>query len=392
MEQLRILRLRDLGLNDIGFLHGLPSLEILEVPGNEISDLAAIASLPYITELNLADNAVSDLNPLRPLQQLRQLNLSGNPLFDLTSLSELAALEVLDLRFTPNADLKPLQHLSLQRLYVLESQHAPLAISAAVAAAAVVVPVREEKIGDYRVRIGGGDGHSSGFLEIVQGDQRVYYREGYRFVFFQEKPVDWDDAPQLALGKDITGSGWPNLVVEHWSGGAHCCFSYYIFSLGPTLQVLDMLDLGHSSAYFSDRSGDGRWEVLAYDTTYAYWKTAFALSPAPRVVLRFDGSGYVLCRQSMRTAAPSAADIAAAAAAINAGAAALEGSENFTDKVFWGPLLDWIYGGHASLAAEVLAASWPENLPGRERFAAELAAVIVRSPWYEDLLVLNRVR
>src|SRR5690349_18641203 len=42
---------------------------------------------------------------------------------------------------------------------------------------------------------------------------------------------DWDLTVVLS-GQDVNGDGTPDIVLEGYSGGAHCCWTYYIVSLG----------------------------------------------------------------------------------------------------------------------------------------------------------------
>ena len=123
-----------------------------------------------------------------------------------------------------------------------------------------------------------------------------------------------EGAPGIAVikpGTDVTGSGQPEVIVGSWSGGAHCCFSFQILQLGRDFRVLAKLDAKDSGgAHFEDINHDGKYEFIANDWTFAYWRTSFAESPAPEVILRPKPaeSGYVdyqLALDLMRKPAPT---------------------------------------------------------------------------------------
>ena len=46
------------------------------------------------------------------------------------------------------------------------------------------------------------------------------------------KTLDWGMSLESISGRDINGDGEPDLVFVGYSGGAHCCWTYWIVSLG----------------------------------------------------------------------------------------------------------------------------------------------------------------
>lgn len=74
---------------------------------------------------------------------------------------------------------------------------------------------------------------------------------------------------------DFLGNGQKQLVVHTYSGGAHCCYDYYIFELGPTFQewyASDRYDSANeigNELFPVDIDGDGDYEffqdVMAFD-------------------------------------------------------------------------------------------------------------------------------
>lgn len=97
------------------------------------------------------------------------------------------------------------------------------------------------------------------------------------------------------LGDDLTGNGVPDLLIEGYSMGAHCCFEYHLFELGADgLTLLWNGFTADAGAVLKDLDGDGEAEIITADMSYAYQFCSFASSPAPLVVLDLVGAGYVV--------------------------------------------------------------------------------------------------
>lgn len=103
--------------------------------------------------------------------------------------------------------------------------------------------------------------------------------------------VEWD--LQLVLsGKDVNGDGTPDIVLEGFSGGAHCCWTYYIVSLGPNPGLLFKFE-NEQGAEFKANASTGRIEVYVRDGAFDYFESAHAFSPFPDVYLRLDRTHLV---------------------------------------------------------------------------------------------------
>jgi len=89
-------------------------------------------------------------------------------------------------------------------------------------------------------------------------------------------------------------TGAPLLFVTTFSGGAHCCFTAYVFELGPRLRTLLAFNAGNygEKMEFSDLDGDGRLEIIAWDDSFAYYASSFAASPALPFVFRYSQGRY----------------------------------------------------------------------------------------------------
>jgi hypothetical protein len=87
---------------------------------------------------------------------------------------------------------------------------------------------------------------------------------------------------------DLDGDGEPEVLVDTFSGGAHCCLTTRVLTFdGTGYQPRDIAwrDVGYQ---LRDADGDGRPELVGQDPVFAAAFTAFAASAFPPLVLRLD--------------------------------------------------------------------------------------------------------
>ena len=202
-------------------------------------------------------------------------------------------------------------------------------------------------------------------------------RDAWVTPFEQEAGPGWRaQLVAVAPGDDLTGDGVPNLLLEAYSGGAHCCFSYVLLSLGDELEVLWEGFLADAGAVAVDLRGDGARQLMSADMSFAYTFCSFAETPAPAVVLALEPGGVRVAN--------------------------LEHPEVYEREVAWalervlmlpplaGPdaqacalaqlYLSLLYGGRPDVADAALERLFQgDDLPG---FRAALWEIIDGSPWF----------
>lgn len=89
---------------------------------------------------------------------------------------------------------------------------------------------------------------------------------------------------------DLEPGGQPDVVLDLFSGGAHCCSIEQIFSFNPatTTYVRTQRNFGDPGARISDLGHNGRLEFLTADDSFAYEFTDFAASGLPIQILTFS--------------------------------------------------------------------------------------------------------
>lgn len=221
---------------------------------------------------------------------------------------------------------------------------------------------------------------------ITHNAEPVYARTAFSIRLEVYSP---DFSRALAVGADITGNGIPNLILEEYSGGAHCCLTYYIFELDPQdgLRPIATIYGWHSGVRFEDLDGDGRVECILNDWTFEYWNTDYASSPAPEVILQFRGGRYVLAAEWMFKPPPDESAFAALVAEVR-------GKERWSygsaPVAYWSSMLDLIYTGHTSLAWEFADAAWSTDETEKEAFLREFRAQLAESPYWPDVQALGQ--
>jgi hypothetical protein len=131
-------------------------------------------------------------------------------------------------------------------------------------------------------------------LRVVAADGSVAFelRDAVVVAFAQEAGPGWRaELVAVEPGDDLTGDGVPNLLVEAYTGGAHCCFHYALLALGDTLEVVWEGFLADAGAVVVDLARDGRRQLMSADMSFAYVFCSFAETPAPPVVLALEPSG-----------------------------------------------------------------------------------------------------
>lgn len=241
----------------------------------------------------------------------------------------------------------------------------------------------------------------------------------YGFIFADD--INFRSAKEIQLIKttpDKTGNGIPDIMIDYFSGGAHCCFSTYFFDLGDTVKLGDILGGGDSQLTVIRKNPKGGLIFRVSDYAFGYWLTSFAQSPAPTVILEFRNGKLRPNFELMKKAAPTFV-VLKKEAQVQIQQLRLEPyngekSENcrrpmFIDMngttqysfepclykddasapVFWGRMLDLIYTGNEELAWQFLDLVWPRQKQGKELFIRDFKDRLLQS-WYWPMILEDR--
>ena len=94
---------------------------------------------------------------------------------------------------------------------------------------------------------------------------------------------------------DLDHTGQPNVVLDIYTGGAHCCSIAQVFTFNPGTKTYAKVErnFGDPGYRLEDLSHDGHFEFVTADDAFAYTFTDFAASGLPLQILTFTGSRFV---------------------------------------------------------------------------------------------------
>ena len=248
----------------------------------------------------------------------------------------------------------------------------------------------EQRFRDYTVRIyrtgEGFDG--SGCFEILKAGKQVFFQKGFEFGVGNVLE-DYSDYTNtlVTMGNSINSDGQPNLVISEFTGGAHCCFNYYIFQIGEKFRCVDQIETLDGESDFKDLRGDGNLELVMYDWTFAYFGSAGFAESAPEVILSYQDRTYLPDLNLMSKPAPTEREIETWAGGFKAqfrDAVKFEEDQKWTaPPEMWEKMLDLIYSGNMGSAWRLCDLSWPADHPGKELFLNEFKQRLKSSPYYK---------
>ena len=95
--------------------------------------------------------------------------------------------------------------------------------------------------------------------------------------------------------RDLDADGEPEVLTSVFTGGAHCCFIDALLTLRPDASAYDLTahDYAHSGRRIGDIDGDGRPELVSYDSGFAYAFASYAGSGFPVQIWQIDGGEWV---------------------------------------------------------------------------------------------------
>jgi hypothetical protein len=94
---------------------------------------------------------------------------------------------------------------------------------------------------------------------------------------------------------DPLGDGSVALAYAHYSGGAHCCTTATVVTLGDQGRQLLQVELGNAGGLKPVQLGDGGpLQLLSESDVFAYFDDlSFVASPFLPLIFRYDGTRYV---------------------------------------------------------------------------------------------------
>ena len=137
-----------------------------------------------------------------------------------------------------------------------------------------------ERVSLIRVR---RSDHSEALVAREETGWEQVMVEGFRLTFYNQARQPLRPTP----GRHV--------IVQDWSGGAHCCFDYHVFLVeGVHVRREGLIRAGDCSLRAADLDHDGALELIACDSRFAYaFDLPFAESPLVPVIYTFREKTFV---------------------------------------------------------------------------------------------------
>lgn len=142
--------------------------------------------------------------------------------------------------------------------------------------------------GQFKIQIKERSGESHKRLLITRGKRVLLDQSAYNIALVDpasdEPNLGFSGPGQLKLF-DLTGDGIKEIIIRQWSGGAHCCYTYDIYSLDARLSHIGHFALGdgHMLTMLSTKK---RLILILEDSTFRYWRSNVCEFPKVPLIWR----------------------------------------------------------------------------------------------------------
>ncbi len=117
-------------------------------------------------------------------------------------------------------------------------------------------------------------------------------RRGRVLATFNEGGGPDRDSTRIGLFS-LLGGGTQQLIIEQYSGGAHCCWRYWIYNLTPVFRrIYDSAAYGANQLGYqlniADLNRSGQYELIQSVMSFDYFELPHAQSPFPPAVFQYQ--------------------------------------------------------------------------------------------------------
>ena len=235
--------------------------------------------IPFLALFSLACGLVVPVPPPTPLPPTA--TQTSPPTATATNTPNVAATQTVAVALTqiaytatPTATATP--EISPEDLLESEAPLAPPAVSPGAD-----YELKDElKVGAYGIRLWHDTRDPMGFSDIA-----IIERNGIESIYIEQASAIAD-----LSGSDINADGDPEVIIETYSGGAHCCFGTQVYRLGAAPQLILQKPESNAGGFFEDLNNDDILEFITADDIFAYQYCAYAASPFAKVILQYDSA------------------------------------------------------------------------------------------------------
>lgn len=127
------------------------------------------------------------------------------------------------------------------------------------------------------------DEHMS--VDVSKSGRKLLHKVGNRFFLVSLDDIGGSygrDLSKPVVVKDLNGDGVKDIVIQHWTRGVHCCYTYEIYSLDRNFRKLWHNDAGNGHLEITFKPPGGAILEVG-ENAFTYWRTGFAQSPMPPI-------------------------------------------------------------------------------------------------------------
>jgi hypothetical protein len=250
-------------------------------------------------------------------------------------------------------------------------------------------PIRTWTFGDYVVTVERGQS-AAGEEDLLTIRQRgiLVHSEITDHISFLTPA---DENATLPEAVSIKSQNNQDIVIQQYSGGAHCCLSIEVATLGETFEISNSLDLRDAGASLIRLPVD-LYGFESADMAYAYRWTSFADSPSPTIYIQYDAErGFFLAVDMMRTERMPRETLNEVARRMRSDVSAWNaGTAPPPDYIK--AVLGFVYTGDMEGSRENSAEAWPDWVPDASQFITDLyECALPSSPWWPGIAQLNGI-
>ena len=226
--------------------------------------------------------------------------------------------------------------------------------------------------------------------------------------------------------RQAAGTRHPDLVVDGWSGGMHCCLTRFVFD-GPTGKLIGKLSLGSSGASRFvplKRTEQYPAAFLAFDDMTFDGQSELSGAPLAPILVVWQGQRFGLYREAMKATTPEtptpyllssdfqeaqlelattvsaepagtrgeiaqALDLAAQTRLADMQAAVLDPQDPPSFAPLIGFLNEYVYKGQAETGFAAVRKAHEETPESLRPALVTYATLLRKSQWFDDLNRLN---
>jgi hypothetical protein len=172
-----------------------------------------------------------------------------------------------------------------------------------LALTAVLTVLLASAVPSHAAEIRGADGAVSAVLKYTSVDG--YKATGLRLTITREGAVVWDKRvavngcgqpfcrPGDVTVKDLDADGEPEILVDVFTGGAHCCTIAQLFTWQDGTYSVRQRNFRDPGYGIDDLDADGRPELVSSDARFAYTFGSYAAGGMPLQIWQVDGGRFV---------------------------------------------------------------------------------------------------